>query len=134
MNNINPELWGNCGWKFLHYITLAYPENPTTDDKQSVKTFFILLSKVLPCEKCRINYIKHLKEYPLDDAVLSSKETLITWLIDVHNAVNRITHKNLISYQDVMKLYRKPIDYKTSIILILVIIIFIIILIFYMRI
>ena len=26
--NINPALWGKPYWDMMHYVTLAYPENP----------------------------------------------------------------------------------------------------------
>jgi hypothetical protein len=35
MQNINPNIWGTHGWTFMHYITLAYPENPSEEDKKN---------------------------------------------------------------------------------------------------
>ena len=37
---MDPEVWGPHGWYFLHSITLAYPDNPTDDDKTYHKNFF----------------------------------------------------------------------------------------------
>ena len=33
INNINPSIWGEPGWIFLHSITFSYPEKPTKEDK-----------------------------------------------------------------------------------------------------
>ena len=30
---ITPDIWGPHGWKFLHYISFGYPENPTINIK-----------------------------------------------------------------------------------------------------
>ena len=100
MDNINPILWGPSGWKFLHYITLSYPENPDENIKKTYKNFFSELYQVLPCEKCRINYEEHLKIYPLSDKVLESKENIVKWLISMHNLVNIINNKKEYSYDD----------------------------------
>lgn len=85
MNNIDPKLWGNHAWMFLHSITFGYPENPSYEDKEHYKKFFKLLKYVLPCEKCRDNFYDSLKEYPLTDDVLDSREALIEWLICIRN-------------------------------------------------
>ena len=52
MSNINdqimtPDVWGPHGWKFIHYITLGYPENPTQMQKDKYKAFFLLLKDSL---------------------------------------------------------------------------------------
>ena len=55
-NSLQPQIWGPHGWKFIHYVSLGYPENPTINDKNFYKNFYYSLQDVLPCEKCRINY------------------------------------------------------------------------------
>ena len=32
---MNPNIWGESAWLFLHTITLNYPENPTFLDKHN---------------------------------------------------------------------------------------------------
>ena len=34
---ITPQEWGPHGWKFIHYVSLGYPENPTEEDKHKYK-------------------------------------------------------------------------------------------------
>ena len=52
--------WGPGAWSFIHYVALAYPENPTGEDKENYKMFYANLINVLPCQKCALNYQKHL--------------------------------------------------------------------------
>ena len=57
-NSIKPKIWGPHGWKFLHYVSLGYPEKPTDKEKIYYKNFYYSLQNVLPCEKCAQNYKK----------------------------------------------------------------------------
>lgn len=97
---ITPEVWGPHGWKFIHYVTLAYPENPTPSQKEKYKAFLILLKDVLPCSLCANHYGENLQLHPLTDEVLSSKENLVKWGIEIHNTVNKSKNKPILKYID----------------------------------
>ena len=91
---ITPEIWGPHGWKFMHYLSFGYPDNPTTENKNHYKTFFLSLQHVLPCSICARHYSDNLVQYSLDDA-LENKDALIRWVIDIHNDVNEIKGKKI---------------------------------------
>ena len=95
-----PNVWGPHGWKFIHFITLGYPNNPSIEEKKTYKIFFETLKTVIPCSICANHYKEHLKIYPLDDNVLSNKKELIEWGINVHNAVNKSHGKKIYGYYD----------------------------------
>jgi len=106
MYNISPSLWGCHMWKSLHYITLSYPDNPDETTKKLYEDFFInIIWKYLPCEKCRYNYQNHIKELPLTDDILNSRNKFIYWLVDIHNLVNEETGKRKITYDEFNKIY-----------------------------
>jgi hypothetical protein len=95
-----PDVWGPHGWKFIHFVTLGYPNNPSKEQKKTYKNFFESLQKVIPCSICANHYKKHLGKFPLSDDILNSKRNLIEWGMNVHNAVN-ITHgKKIYGYKD----------------------------------
>ncbi len=128
---MQPEIWGPDAWSFLHTITLEYPDVPTNADKNNMKNFFISLENVLPCIKCKMNFGKHLISHPLNNNVLSSKTKLVKWLIDIHNEVNKMNGKQIMSYEDALKIIlgkyeNKGLGYNVWI-LIIIIAIFIII-------
>lgn len=108
MQNINPEIWGSHGWKFMHYITLSYPNNPTDSDKINMVEFFSSVGKVLPCMSCRLNYIKHNNKYPLNDKALSDRKSLVEWLMNVHNEVNLLNNKPTYTLDKLYKEYMEP--------------------------
>jgi hypothetical protein len=67
--------------------------------------FFKFVGIVLPFKYCRINYEKHKNKYPLNDIVLLNKENLVKWLIDIHNEVNIMNGKKVLSYNEVINIY-----------------------------
>ena len=101
---ITPDIWGPHGWKFMHYVALAYPVKPTADQKIQYKTFFESIQNILPCGLCSHNYKKHLKELPIDDSVLESNITLLKWTIDMHNKVNVENGKREYNSEEVVNL------------------------------
>ena len=101
---ITPEIWGPVGWKFIHFVALAYPDKPTEEQKNNYKTFFDSIKNILPCIICSNNYKKHLEVLPLSDDVLKDRESMVNWSIDMHNMVNVENKKPALSYEDAINL------------------------------
>lgn len=98
-----PDIWGPHGWKFIHYITLGYPTNPTEHDKEKYYNFFNDLSNVVPCSICANHYKQHLDITPLNDEALADKNSLMAWAIKMHNHVNARNGKKMHSINDAIK-------------------------------
>ena len=132
-NPLLSTIWGPHGWKFMHYVSLDYPDNPTINDKNVYKNFYYSLQDVLPCEKCRINYKKNIIEHPIDSH-LENKDSLVKWVIDIHNKVNEELNKPKHEYQEAIDIYlnatqEQPIlDYCFRTIILLIILYFLYIL------
>ena len=103
---MKPDIWGKHFWYTIHFIALDYPEKPNNEDKRDFQTFFENLHKVIPCYKCSVNYVKHLKERPLEKSDLENNETLFKWTVDIHNIVNRELKKRQVSYDDAWRIYQ----------------------------
>jgi hypothetical protein len=106
---MHPEFWGASGWRFLHSVTFQYPIKPSANDKAHFKEFFNSLKYTLPCEKCAYHYSKHLMKYPIENA-LESRDTLVKWLIHVHNDVNKSLGKREYSYEEVIDIYKEEMN------------------------
>jgi hypothetical protein len=113
---IIPNVWGPHGWKFIHYVTLGYPENPTLYQKERYKTFLLLLQDVLPCSLCANHYKENLQKFPLTDDILDSRDKLIKWGIDIHNSVNELNNKPILKYIDAIKIINTDVECKPNII------------------
>lgn len=43
---------GRSTWNLLHTMAATYPEQPSEQQKQDVKSFFNILSRTYPCDVC----------------------------------------------------------------------------------
>lgn len=103
---MDPNIWGPHAWHFLHTITLFYPINPTPKQKKTYKLFFHNLADVLPCSHCSSNYKFHLKQLPIDD-FLHNRQTLVSWLVKIHNLTNQnLKKKQSFTLEQFTKLYK----------------------------
>jgi hypothetical protein len=95
-----PDIWGPYGWKFIHFVTLGYPNSPTEEQKNNYKIFLTSIKHVLPCSICSNHYAENLEKTPLNDEVLSTRKNLIAWGIEMHNHVNRSNNKKVYTYEE----------------------------------
>jgi len=110
---MNPEIWGPPTWMFLHSVSLAYPKNPLEEDRKNYSKFFNNLQPVLPCYKCSMNYLHHIQEDPVENH-LDNKESLVKWLIGMHNKVNKLNNKDILSYDEVIDKYKNIYSLKNN--------------------
>ena len=103
---MNPEVWGPPFWFALHSITFNYPINPNIESKERIRNFFNSLEYILPCQICKVHYSQHIRKHPIETK-LSNRKDLVYWLIDIHNMVNSMNHKQLLPYNKVIKMYEK---------------------------
>jgi hypothetical protein len=126
---MNPKCWGPHGWIFLHSVTMNYPKQPTDQDKHIYRQFFKSLQLVLPCQKCAHHYSENILEHPIEPA-LESRDSLVRWLIQIHNEVNLDLGKPTLTYEQVIEEYKHKLTnldsdptlvYKVLIVLLLVV-------------
>jgi hypothetical protein len=109
--NLNPNVWGPHGWFFIDSIVLSLPDNLNYEQKIIYKNFFTSLQDVLPCAACREHYKQNLIKYPLTDTILSKKENMIKWILNIHNNVRTNDEKKLpISIKQFFEYYNKQYD------------------------
>ena len=87
--------WGPAAWQYLHAVSLSFPNVPSEKDKETYGRFFVDVGRTLPCTTCQEHYARFIAEHP--PATLS-RETLVRWLIDVHNDVRRRQGKSTLTY------------------------------------
>jgi hypothetical protein len=82
---IDPALWGKSFWDTLHYAAAGYPVSPSDERQKSATMFFSSFADVLPCNECRDHATAYVKAKPPS---VTSKDALLKWTLDFHNAVN----------------------------------------------
>ena len=93
---ISPKHWGKEGWRFIHFVALAYPNKPTQKDKSNYLKFFESLQDVLPCGICAEHFRQNMIENPIK---LDSNKELFNWTVDIHNVVNKQNGKKVLTYE-----------------------------------
>jgi len=101
---MDPNIWGPHAWIFLHSISLQYPSEPSSIEKEKYKSFLHSLQYVLPCQKCRKHYQMHYKKNP---PRLNSKKEFVEWVFDLHNIVNESNHKKRVGMDGFLDFYHK---------------------------
>jgi hypothetical protein len=77
---------GRATWRFLHTMTLRFPESPTPAERQALADFMHLFARLYPCGECAAHFQALLVELPPQT---SSRKTASLWLCTAHNRVNR---------------------------------------------
>ena len=104
---MKPDIWGKYLWISIHFIAMEYPHHPSDEDKNNYRIFFQQLQHVVPCVTCANNYKDHLVRFPLNDKVMENRSNLFQWTVDMHNEVNKITNKDVVSNDDAVKIFTK---------------------------
>jgi len=107
--NLSPLHWGPKTWFFLESAAIAYPVSPTDEQKTSAKNLLLSLKDMLPCETCRINYKNYLDQTISDnyfDDIVKSRDTLLTYIIDIHNDVREKKNQTPRTIEDTFDYYQ----------------------------
>ena len=99
--------WGTSGWRFLHCVTFAYPEEPTSTERLHMYLFLQSIGHVLPCRRCRTHCIAYMEANLRSVAApaLQNRKSLTRFLVDMHNDVNLRLKRPTRSLEDVQHEY-----------------------------
>ena len=99
-----PSIWGPHLWYIMHTISFEYPQKPSEYDKRIYHDFYTSLKDVIPCNDCKKHYREFITRYPISPH-LDNRDTLIKWVIQVHNFVNTSIGKPELSVSQVLNIY-----------------------------
>lgn len=110
-DNIRPCWWGSHLWQTIYFIVATYPENPSHEEIENIKSFFKSLQVLLPCVGCQESYTKFSCESNtniLDNNNFKTKNNLIKFVYDLRNKVNgKLAH----NYNINLNYFKKKISY-----------------------
>lgn len=95
-----PDKWGPGTWYLIHCAAKCYPCNPSDSDKAEMHHFLNSLGPILPCKKCRGNYMEYLKAHP---PALSCKRAFKKWTYNLHDSVNKRLGKKSPPFEEVFR-------------------------------
>lgn len=77
---------GKSTWHFLHTMTLRFPDKPTPQESDTLRSFFTNFAQLYPCGECARHFQQLVKELPPQ---VGSRKSASLWLCAVHNEVNK---------------------------------------------
>ncbi|KAF2708554.1 FAD-linked sulfhydryl oxidase-like protein ERV2 [Pleomassaria siparia CBS 279.74] len=77
---------GRAAWKVLHTTFGRFPEKPTDDEKEALRSYVHLFQRLYPCGECAEHFGQVLAKYPPQ---VSSRSAAAMWGCFVHNVVNK---------------------------------------------
>lgn len=101
-----PEKWGPRTWAYMHEKSLAFPENPTEEEKNRWRQWVTTVASNIDCPTCSEHMLKEI-DTGVEQAMVN-KATFVTWLIDVHNRVNAKAGKRELSYEESLRAMLNP--------------------------
>ena len=69
-----------------------FPDAPTADDSQALKSYLHLFARLYPCGDCARHFQKILAKYPPQ---VKSRSSAAAWACHVHNEVNKRLKKDI---------------------------------------
>lgn len=104
---LDAAVWGPHFWFVMHTMAYTYPvSNPTPTTKRQMYDFFHRLPLFLPDAAMGGKFQDLLNAYPLTP-FLDKRESLMRWVHQIHNRINRTLGKPRIEYQESLDKYRQ---------------------------
>lgn len=100
--------WGPSAWNMLHVVAHTFPRAPLDEDRQRMYDFLHLFALHLPCPSCREHFVELLKRNipePTSEA-FRCRDSLVMFMNDAHNEVNRRLGKREFSLTEHYAVYR----------------------------
>ncbi|KAF9730689.1 hypothetical protein PMIN06_004181 [Paraphaeosphaeria minitans] len=93
---------GRAAWKVLHTTFARFPEKPTEEEKEALRSYVHLFQRLYPCGECAEHFGKVLAKYPPQ---VSSRSAAAMWGCMVHNVVNKRLKKPDFNCEDIGDAY-----------------------------
>ncbi|KAF2134019.1 hypothetical protein P153DRAFT_353231 [Dothidotthia symphoricarpi CBS 119687] len=77
---------GRAAWKVLHTTFGRFPEKPTAEEQEALRSYVHLFQRLYPCGDCAEHFGQVLSKYPPQ---VSSRSAAAMWGCFVHNIVNK---------------------------------------------
>ena len=93
---------GRAAWKVLHTTMARFPDKPTRDESDALKSYVYLFARLYPCGECAEHFQQILKKYPPQT---SSRSSAAAWACFVHNVVNESKGKPIFDCANIGDFY-----------------------------
>jgi FAD-linked sulfhydryl oxidase len=93
---------GRAAWKLFHTTMARFPDKPTEDESDALKSYIYLFARLYPCGECATHFQQILTKYPPQT---SSRSSAAAWACFVHNQVNESKGKPIFDCANIGDFY-----------------------------
>lgn len=104
------DVWGPSMWATMNNMAQGFPLKPIHKDLTNYNNFFKTIPSILPCTICKKHAQAYINNNPPN---LVSRQTLVEWVFDFHNTVNRRLKKDIVSKIPEGHIWMVPKKYAT---------------------
>ena len=97
---MDPKIWGPIFWYIFHIISYSYIDS----ERNRYIKFFRSMPYILPCLVCTDHFKNTLDKHPPETNIVS-RNSMIKWMNNIHNRVNKRLGKRLVSLKSSRSLY-----------------------------
>ncbi|KAM0722057.1 hypothetical protein Q7P37_002983 [Cladosporium fusiforme] len=93
---------GRATWKYFHTVMARFPDKPTADESDALKSYIHLFQRLYPCGECSEHFRQILDKFPPQT---SSRSAAAVWACHVHNEVNKSLNKDIFDCSNIGDFY-----------------------------
>ncbi len=98
------KIWGPHYWFFMMSVAMTYSDYPNDIVKRKYYDFYMNLPLFIPDKEMAKNLLAMLDSYPITP-YLSSKDSLLRWVVFIHNKINTMIGKPNLSVDEAIRNY-----------------------------
>lgn len=109
--NLNaPEVWGESFWFVVHLGSMSAPEEIPPEKHEKYWGFIDGIPEMLACKKCAVHAREWVEQHrPQKDTICATRENLVKFYVDMHNAVNQRNGQPQLSVDEVKRKFSGPV-------------------------
>ena len=109
-------VWGPLGWMTLHSVATSYPETPTQQERDLMRSWLDMFRDTITCPNCREHFTNMLDNYRAKyPGMLSSRNDFAAFSFRAHNDVNRRLSKPIYgTVAGCMETLRNNVQHRTA--------------------
>lgn len=111
---ITIDRWGPSAWNVLHSFAHCAQVSLDRDEQEEWKAFLHAFGRRLPCPTCRAHFKAYLDANVQDGATFAGRESIVAFMNDVHNDVNRRLGKPTWTLEQHKQAYSRPTGGRTD--------------------
>lgn len=99
--------WGPYGWKTLHSVAILYPDEPSKQDKELMRTWLTNFTATITCPFCKEHFEQVVAAYGKTSDIFANRHNFYWFTIKAHNTANaKLNKSQIVRYADAYAMFK----------------------------